>query len=229
MTTAPDPTALGPDGLPRSVVPGERRPGLPLSALTHRLAAAPPALLDARVHPAAALADLAVSLDGTVLDAAWTAYLDGVLGVPGAAAPATAQPTPTTRAAPGLLAAWLLLGLHRTPPLAAQAQQVGGPAMLLVTVAPALVALLDGLREPRAWVADEPAREELARAFLAVCGLLPGGQDAAAAADAWSAVSTRHRRVVVAQMAEERRRAEELARRLAEQRAKEAAAQYANY
>ena len=89
--------------------------------------------------------------------------------------------------------------------------------------------VLAGQRPDREWVQDADAREELARAVCRLGGVLPAGERAATADDRWLAVSSAYQRKVAQSMAVEVARAEELARALAEQKAKEAAAQYANY
>ncbi|MFC8190426.1 hypothetical protein ACFUMH_02050 [Cellulomonas sp. NPDC057328] len=209
--------------LPSSVVPGERRDGPPLAVLLHRLTSCPADLLDPQVHATAAVADLAVALDGTVLDPAWLRHLDERL------APGT--PVGRDAAALALLASWLVAdpALRGTPGARDAAARAGGTGGWLLRVVDALPRVLAGLRAGPAWLAQDGPREELARAFLAVAGLRPAGEDDDLAADAWAAVSTAHQRVLTAQMAQEQERARELAARLAEQRAKEAAAQYANY
>lgn len=205
--------------LPTSAVPGHRRPGPALATLLRRLRHAPPELLRPEVAVPAVLADLAQSLDGTLLDGTTLADLDRRLdGDPDAAALAA-------------LTCWLVAdrALADHPGARTCIGRAGGAARWLLVSTAALVDALHGLRGPGAWVGEETAREELVRALLAVAGLHPAGEDDAAATDAWAVVSTRYRREVNAQLAQEQRAAEELARRLAEQRAKEAAAQYANY
>ena len=204
--------------LPRPVVAGEPVPGPALAVVTHRLAAAPAALRDPRADACAALADLAVVLDGRVVDADELRVLDGRLN--GA-----------DRAALALLTGWVALdpGLRADAGLRDVAARCGGLSRLVLPVTLRVAEELGSLREPAAWTDDATAREELARAVLAVLGLLPSGEDAALAADGWRVVSTRHRRAVAAELAAEAHRAAELARALEEQRAREAAAQYANY
>lgn len=206
--------------LPRPLVAGERRPGPDLVVVTRRLAAAPVALRDRGVSAAAALADLAVVLDGRVAEAGELRSLDARTGDPGG-----------DRAVLALLTGWVALDpvVRAHPGVLDVASRAGGLSRLAVAVALAVADELAGLREPAAWTDDEVAREELARAVLAVLGVLPAGEDPHTAADAWRVVSSRHRRRVAAAMAAEAQRAAELAAALAEQRAKEAAAQYANY
>lgn len=215
-TSAAAPAATG--ALPAAAVPGDRRDGPALESLLHRLAQTPAELLDDAVVAPAVVADLAVALDGTVLDPARLHVLDAAL--------ADRDP-----AALALLACWLVADpAVRTHPGARRAADAaGGAGLWLYAVATALPAALTGLRTGAAWLADDLAREELVRALLAVAGLRAHGEDDALAADAWAAVSTVHRRRMAAETAEEQRRALELAARLAAERAKEAAAQYANY
>jgi hypothetical protein len=223
VSAASDPRGQAPDDgtgrLPDAVVPGPTRPGPALAAVVHRLAQAPSDLLDPRVLPGPALGDLAADLDGAVLDRTTFAAIAADL------------PPGSERAGLALLTAWVLADAAvRTDPGAREAAgAAGGASWLLLRAVERVPRVLAGLRAPREWLTEVETREELARAVLAVCGLRPAGEDAARAADAWAAVSTAHRRSVFAQMQAERRRAEELAARLAEQKAKEAAAQYANY
>jgi|GEM_PF-468271 len=225
------------DRLPAAVVRGPSREGPPLAVLLHRVAQTPADLLDDAVSASAALADLAVALDGSVLDGPSLDRLDAFLGEgalrgeagrPGDARDADATAARTDRRALALLTAWLLgadeVRTHAGTVAAAGA--AGGAATLVLRVVEVVPDALAGLRAADEWVADPEAREELVRAVLAVAGLRAAGEHDERAADAWAAVSTRHRRAVVAAMAVERQRAEELARRLAEKRAKEAAAQY---
>lgn len=205
--------------LPAPVVAGPARPGPALAVLVHRLGLAPTDLLDEAVSPAAALGDLSVLLDGSVLDRATLRAVDADLA-PG-----------TERTGLALLTAWLLAddAVRADPGLRSAAAAAGGPSALLLRVVERVPRVLAGLRTPRAWLTEPESREELARAVLAVAGLRAAGEDDERAADAWAAVSTAHRQRVFAEMTQERQRAEELAARLAEKRAKEAAAQYANY
>lgn len=83
-----------------------------------------------------------------------------------------------------------------------------------------LVALA-GIASPAMWLQGDPDREEeVVRAFLRAARVLPAGESADVAEDRWLAVSSAARR----QALQDAARAAELARRLAEQRAKEAAA-----
>ena len=213
------PQVGGTGALPASVVPGPTRGGPPLAVLVHRLAQAPTDLLDPQVLPAPALGDLAAALAGAVLDRSTFAALAADL------------PAGSERAGLALLTAWLLAdeAVRADAGTRAAAAAAGGPSWLLLRAVERVPRVLAGLRPPREWTAQVETREELARAVLAVCGLRAAGEDEHRAVDAWAAVSTAHRREVFAQMQAEQRRAEELAARLAEQRAKEAAAQYANY
>ena len=77
----------------------------------------------------------------------------------------------------------------------------------------------------REWVVDARSREEAARVVLDLLGLRPAGESDAVAADRLAALSTPGLTAALAELAEEQRRAAELARRLAEKRAREAAMQ----
>lgn len=177
------------------------RPGPPLSAVTQRLASAPPDFLDPGVSVAALVSDTVLVLDRAVLPRPLRAEL--------ATAYAAAEPT-----AAAALACWLLLtpGIEVRPGTALQ------PVRALAELA--------GLRPPRTWTTTEDGREEAARAFLRALDLRPEGESEAQSEDRWAAVSTALSRQAVRDLAEAQRRADELARALADQRAKEAATQY---
>ena len=195
--------------------------GPPLAALVHRLALAPPDLFEPSVSVSALIADVAVSLDGTVLDRRVLRALDEDLTGPADQA--------SHRAPLVGLVCWLVLdpALHGAPGVRAAASD--GLAGWFLRIVEGVQRVLAGQRPDREWVQDEVAREELARAVCRLGGVLPAGERAETADDRWLAVSSAYQRKVAQSMAEEVARAEELARALAAQRAKEAAAQYANY
>lgn len=189
-------------------------PGPPLTVLLHTLAEAPADLADPATSLPALIADLVTELDSSCPPSSVLTLLDHGYGQ--AASPDNQRVAALT---------WLLA---RQPDVRTALVQLPPPhGGWLWAVLTALVRDLAGLRAPAEWTAE--GREEFARAFLAVGAMLPAGETEDQAADAWLAVSTRHQRALLAAMAEERRRAEELAQKLAEQRAREAAAQYANY
>ncbi|KAE8762296.1 hypothetical protein [Georgenia thermotolerans] len=86
-----------------------------------------------------------------------------------------------------------------------------------------MVRVLGAHVSPRDWQADPRAREEAARVLLDLLGLRPAGESAAVAADRLAALSSAGLAAALAEMVEEQRRAQELARQLAERRAREAA------
>lgn len=182
------------------------RAGPPLAALTARLAAAPGDALDPGVVALAVVDDALTALGGPPLDRALRRRLaDGPLAT---AAGRTGA----------VLAGWLLLA-----PAWRAAQPDPRAALAVVE---ALAGSLAPVLPPEQWVVDPAGREEAARAALRAAGLRPAGEDEAVAEDRWAAVSTALRAAALAAVAEEVRRAQELARVLAEQRAREAAAQY---
>ncbi|WP_156374189.1 hypothetical protein [Cellulomonas sp. Leaf334] len=205
-----------PDDLER--VRGGEPDGPALATLVHRLALAPPDLVEPTVSASALVADVAVSLDGTVLDRRVLRALDTDLK--------TAHRAPLVG-----LVCWLVLdpAVHEAPGVRAAAAGAGGRTGWFLRVVEGVQRVLAGQRPDREWVQDDVAREELARAFCRLGGVLPAGERAETADDRWLAVSSAYQRKVAQSMAVEVARAEELARALAEQRAKEAAAQYANY
>ncbi|KQY20675.1 hypothetical protein ASD16_20490 [Cellulomonas sp. Root485] len=196
--------------------------GPALAALVHRLTLAPPDLFEPFVSASALVADVAVSLDGTVLDRPTLRALDADLQAPADRA--------SRRALVGLVC-WLVVdpAVHGTPGVRAAAAGAGGLSGWFLRVVEGVQRVLAGQRPEREWVQADDAREELARAFCRLGGVLPAGERAETADDRWLAVSSAYQRKVVQAMAVEAARAEELAKALAEQRAKEAAAQYANY
>lgn len=207
-----------PDDLER--VHGGQPDGPALAALVHRLALAPPDLFEPSVRASALVADAAVALDGTVLDRRVLRALDDDLTGPGDQA--------SRRVLVGL-ACWLVLdpAVHGAPGVRAAAS--GSLAGWFLRIVEGVQRVLAGQRPDRQWVQDDTAREELARAVCRLGGVLPAGERAQTADDRWLAVSSAYQRKVAQAMAVEVARAEELARALAEQKAKEAAAQYANY
>ena len=192
--------------------------GPALASVRHRLSLAPPDLFEPGVAVPALVADLAVDLDGTVLDADSLARLDHDLEV----AP--------RRVLVGLVC-WLVLdpALRADAGVRESVAAVGGATRWMLGIVTGVQRELVGLRADKDWVQLDEGREELARAFLRFAGVRPAGESAAAAQDRWLAVSTAYQRDLVRAMAVEQARAEELERALAAQQAKEAAAQYANY
>lgn len=201
--------------------------GPALASVRHRLGIAPPDLFEPGVVVPALVADLAVELDGTVLDADSLVRLDEDLSH----GPGAAHDVIVTRRVLVGLACWLVLDPDvRTDPGVREAiDRAGGPTRWMLAIVTGVQRELVGLRADKDWVLLDEGREELARAFLRFAGVLPAGEGAAAAQDRWLAVSTAYQRDLVRAMAVEQARAEELERALAAQKAKEAAAQYANY
>ena len=201
--------------------------GPALAAVRHRLGVAPPDLFEAAVAVPALVADLAVELDGTLLDADSLARLDADLSE----GPASPHATAATRRVLVGLVCWLLLDpdVRADPGVRSVAAGAGGPTAWMLSIVTGVQRELVGLRADKDWVQLDEAREELARAFFWLGGLRPAGESAAVAQDRWLAVSTAYQRDLVRAMAVEQARAEELERALAAQKAKEAAAQYANY
>jgi len=195
--------------------------GPALAALVHRLALAPPDLFEPSVAVSALVADVAVSLDGTVLDRRVLRALDADLTGPSDQA--------GHRAPLVGLVCWLVLDPAVPGSAGVRAAASGSLAGWFLRIVEGVQRVLAGQRPDREWVQDADAREELARAVCRLGGVLPAGEGAQTADDRWLAVSSAYQRKVAQSMAVEVARAEELARALAEQKAKEAAAQYANY
>ncbi|WP_264031365.1 hypothetical protein [Cellulosimicrobium sp. SH8] len=192
--------------------------GPALADVVHRLADTPPDVLD---HPVVA----AAALVGDTADLLAGGGAVGVLRGPQRAA-VEALCTHAPYAALAGTACWLLRDEHL---LAAPASRAAATPGALVRVVEQTVPALALLRTPEEWLHAPTAREELARAVLRELGLRPAGESPEVAQDRWAAVSTAEQRRIAREMAQEARRAEQLARELADKRAKEAAAQYANY
>ncbi|TXR52240.1 hypothetical protein [Quadrisphaera setariae] len=182
------------------------REGPALAALTARLAAAPRDALDPGVVALAVVDDALTALGGPPLDGALRRRLAS--GPLGSAEGRTGA----------VLASWLVLS-----PAWRAAQPDPRAALAVVE---ALAGSLAPVLPPAQWVGDPAGREEAARAALRAAGMRPAGEDDAVAEDRWTAVSSALRASAMAEVAQEVRRAQELARALAERRAREAAAQY---
>jgi hypothetical protein len=202
-------------------------PGPALAAVRHRLGVAPPDLFEPGVVVPALVADLAVELDGTLLDPDSLARLDQDLSH----GPGASHDTVVTRRVLVGLVCWLVLdpAVRADAGVRSVVARAGGPTAWMLSIVTGVQRELVGLRADKDWVQQDEGREELSRAFLWLGGLVPAGESAAAAQDRWLAVSTAYQRDLVRAMAVEQARAEELERALAAQKAKEAAAQYANY
>jgi hypothetical protein len=92
----------------------------------------------------------------------------------------------------------------------------------------ALAMRLATVVDPLDWVADDERREEAARVFLLWAGMLPAGEDAATARALLAARDSLQRNRALAEAFEEHRHRAEIARRLADARAREAAARYSS-
>ncbi|QAY74930.1 phosphohydrolase [Agromyces protaetiae] len=110
------------------------------------------------------------------------------------------------------------------PPLAYGASATGaGSAALAVD---ALALRVAPVADPLDWIADDDRREEAVRTFLLWSGFLPAGEDVEAARAALAARDSLARNRVLAEGYAEHRHRAEIARRLADARAREAAARY---
>lgn len=192
--------------------------------LMQRLALAPPDVLDPRADAPALLCDVVEALGGGLPTPPQRQRLERALTLAGPAGSGRRGDTAAT------LLCWLLWDPRVSGDAGLRSRWAAwGLLPWLSNVLEHLVGEVAAVRDPREWVQDESGREEAARAFCRFGGVLPAGESAPVAEDRWRSVSTAYQRQVSAAMAEHVRRREELARALAEQRAKEAAAQYANY
>lgn len=176
------------------------RPGPSLAAVAARLASVPRPFLDDRVSIEALAGDV----------------LGGRIG----AAPHTDDPRVRRGAALGL---WLIASETVVEPFE--------PALSRGTVALAVDALalrLAPVAEPLDWLSDDERREEAARTFLLWAGYLPAGEDAVTAKSLLEARDSLRRNAALAEAYAEHSHRAEIARRLAEARAREAAARYSS-
>lgn len=177
------------------------RPGPHLAAVSARIGSVPRAFLDERVSLAA--------LAGDVLPAspACLRFADVAAVRLGAA-----------------IALWLLASEELVdrfePPLAGTAADGGTRAVdaLALRVAP--------VADPLEWLSDDERREEAARTFLLWCGYLPAGEDVATARSLAEVRDSLQRNRALADAYTEQQHRAEIARRLSDARAKEAAARY---
>ena len=230
-------STFAPDGLLDRA--RETAVGPPLAAVMQRLAQAPP---DCVLAPGSAVSPAGGSPGSAAVDA--DAVVADALAVLAPSSRQTASllaairsvvtgPDATTadrRARSALLTTWVLLdpAVHATANLshldATPDGRVGWTLSTLYTIGVALAPALD----PALWPTTNATREEAARAILRAGGLHPAYETVQSADARWQTVSTAIQRHVLAELAEEARRSEILARELAQKRAREAAAQVSN-
>lgn len=92
----------------------------------------------------------------------------------------------------------------------------------------ALALRLAAVTDPLDWLSDAERREEAARTFLLWAGFLPAGEDVGTARALLDARDSLRRSAALAEAYAAHRHREEIARRLAEARAREAAARYSS-
>lgn len=92
----------------------------------------------------------------------------------------------------------------------------------------ALALRLAPVVDPWEWLSDDERREEAVRTFLLWAGMRPAGEDIASARSLLDARDSLRRNAALAQAYAAHRHRDEIARRLAEARAKEAAARYSS-
>jgi len=80
--------------------------------------------------------------------------------------------------------------------------------------------------KPEEWISDEDRSEEFVRMALMACNLIPGGETFEEAFDRFSALSTLKRNNVLSQSADAFNRIIEIRRKMAEEKAREAANVY---
>jgi len=176
------------------------RPGPALAAVAARLSSVPKPFLDADVSIAA--------LAGDILDrgATATAHADDERVRQGAA-----------------IGLWLVASEDVLEPF--DPPLTGGTPALAVD---ALALRLAPVAAPMDWLSDDERREEAARTFLLWCGFLPAGEDAHTARSLLDARDSLRRNAALAEAFAEHNHRAEIARRLADARAREAAARYSS-
>jgi hypothetical protein len=102
------------------------------------------------------------------------------------------------------------------------------PAANAARAVDALALRLAPVVDPQTWLIDDERREEAVRMFLLWSGLLPAGEDVRTARSLFDARDTLQRDAALAEAYAEHRHRADVARRLAEARAKEAAARYSH-
>jgi hypothetical protein len=179
---------------------GFARPGPPLDAVSARLSSVPRSFLDDDVSIAALSGD--------------------VVGSACASAAYAADARVRRGAAIGL---WLLASEEIVEPFR---PSLAGPwarravDALALRVAPVV--------DPLDWLADDERREEAARTFLLWAGFVPAGEDRDTARALWQARDSLRRSSALAEAYAAYEHREEIARRLGEARAREAAARYSS-
>lgn len=178
------------------------RPGPPLAAVAARIASVPRVFLDERVSIEALSAD-----------------------VPGIGRPVCLEfvDVPAVRLG-AAIAVWVLASEELVEPFEPTlAATAAGPRGLAVD---ALALRVAPFSDPTGWLADEERRDEAARALLLWCGRLPAGEDAATARSIAAGLDSLSRNSVLARAHAEHQHRAEIAQRLADARAREAAARY---
>ncbi|WP_191906619.1 phosphohydrolase [Microbacterium lushaniae] len=176
------------------------RPGPSLAAVAARLSSVPRAFLDDRVSIQALAGD--------------------VLGRPVVAA-SYAQDRRVRQGA--ALALWLLASETTVEPFDPPLQYATGTSAVDV-----LALRLAPVTDPLEWLSDDERREEAVRMFLLWCGHFPAGEDAATARSLLEARDSLRRNGALAEAYAAHRHRAEIARRLNEARAREAAARYSS-
>lgn len=220
------------DGL---VDPGRPlRPGPTLATVMQRIAQTPAdrlpasgALDDGAPRPGRAHVDASAVVSDTLEDLApgslrtqqQIAWLRTFFSAPGGFG--------DQRGRAALITTWVLAdpAVRRAPSLADVLTGPDQTADWVLTAVSRASTVLAPVLDPSTWPSTTATREEAARAVLRACGLHPGDETAVDAEARWQTVSTAIQSLVLAQLAEEARRTEELQRALAAKRAKEAAAQ----
>lgn len=175
-------------------------PGPALDAVAVRLSSVPRPFLDDEVSLAALSGD--------------------VIGAVCASAAHADDPRVRRGAAIGL---WLLASEELVEPF--RPSPAGPRAMRAVD---ALALRLAPVVDPLDWLSDDERREGAARTFLLWAGFLPAGEDRSTAQALWQARDSLRRSSALAEAYAAHEHRAEIARRLAEARAREAAARYSS-
>lgn len=202
MSDAPDPLERWAQSVPdEDTVWAAAIPGPTVDAVASRISRIPRPFLDDRVS--------------------LTALTGDVLGRPTVSSAEFGQDARVRAgAAMGL---WLLASEELIAPFAPAIPFAAGPRAV-----DALGLRLAPVVSPSLWLIEDERREEAARLFLLWAGYLPGGEDARTARSLFEARDSLQRNSALAEAFAAHRHRADVARRLAEARAKEAAARYSH-
>ncbi len=181
------------------------QPGPALDTVATRLSSVPRPFLDARVSLAALAGDILGS------------------DVPGEGLACVGFADEERVRLGGAIGLWLVASEILIEPFSPRLPPATSPLAV-----DALALRLASTTDPRDWLSDDERREEAARTFLLWSGYLPAGESSQTARSLLDARDSLRRNTALAQAYAEHRHRADLARALAQARAKEAAARYSH-